>query len=448
MNMNMNKLEKNVLRWGVLGVCVAILAACTAKKDAVLPPKPTSAEIIQPNLSNVSMGYRFQPTGSDAVYTVVAHQQLPNWQQQVFGASLGAFQKSCLKIAQQPQWQNVCRQASHLSTTDNASAQAFFERYFTAWQVSDKGNPQGTFTGYYEPVLYGNNSQTATARFPIYGIPRDLVSVSLPSHLRDKKGVVRISATGTNSGTISENGNYSANLSLFPITATSKTLKGRFVGNQFVPYYTRKEINGGALNGIAPILGYANDPVELFFLHIQGSGRLQLPSGQTIRLGFADKNEYPYVSIGRYMANQGYLPLAQTSMQGIKAWMAQNPHKLAEVLGQNPSYIFFRQLDGSPSEGPIGALGVPLSGEYSGAVDRRYITLGAPLFVATTHPDTQQSLTRLIMAQDTGSAIKGAVRVDYFWGYGDAAGQTAGKMKNAGQVWQLLPNGVMPEYRN
>ena len=182
-------------------------------------------------------------------------------------------------------------------------------------------------------------------------------------------------------------------------------------------------------------------------MHIQGSGRLKTPSGKYIRVGFADKNEHPYVSIGRYMADKGYLPLGQTSMQGIKAYMKQHPGRHAEVLGQNPSYVFFRELTGSGDSGPVGALGTPLMGEYAGAIDRHYITLGAPLFVATAHPITKKALNRLIMAQDTGSAIKGAVRVDYFWGYGDEAGEVAGKMKTTGYVWQLLPNGMKPEYR-
>ena len=126
-------------------------------------------------------------------------------------------------------------------------------------------------------------------------------------------------------------------------------------------------------------------------MHIQGSGRLKTPSGKYIRVGFADKNEHPYVSIGRYMADKGYLPLGQTSMQGIKAYMKQNPGRLAEVLGQNPSYVFFRELTGSGDSGPVGALGTPLMGEYAGAIDRHYITLGTPLFVATAHPTTKKS---------------------------------------------------------
>ena len=288
--------------------------------------------------------------------------------------------------------------------------------------------------------------QTAKARFPIYGIPNDFVVVPLPVHLRGSKQTVRMNRTGANQGVIAADGAYAVSLAQFPLNDKSTALKGRVEGGAFVPYYTRAQINGGALDGKAPILGYADDPVELFFLHIQGSGRLRTPQGQYVRLGFADKNDQPYISIGRYMANRGYLPLGQTTMQGIKTWMRANPQYLAEVLGQNPSYVFFRTLPGN-DDGPLGALGVPLTGGYSVAIDRHFITLGAPLFVATTHPQTQHGLNRLMVAQDTGSAINGAVRVDYFWGYGDEAGALAGKMKYPGYVWQLLPNGMLPETR-
>lgn len=421
----------------LLALSAAILAACNFSK------KQTTQQPTQPNVAGLPAGYVHRSPDNMASYTVVSPNNIPNWRGQSFSGSLNAFHKSCEKLQNKAGWSNVCAIARQTPNT-NTAAQQFFERNFTAWQVTTNGNPTGTITGYYEPVLHGDSRETSMARFPIYGIPYDFVSVDLPSQFRNNRGVVRIRQTGQNSGSIDNNGNYTANLALFPINERSTSIKGRFVGNQFLPYYTRNDINGGALNGRAPILGYANDPVELFFMHVQGSGRLRTPDGRFIRLGFAAKNEYPYVSIGKYMANRGYLPLAQTSMQGIKSWISQNPTYLAEVLGQNPSYVFFRQLDGNSTDGPIGALGVPLSGEFSGAVDKQYITLGAPIFVATTHPDTQQALNRLIMAQDTGSAIKGAVRVDYFWGYGDAAGATAGKMKNAGQVWQLLPNGVLP----
>lgn len=433
---------RRTLRHAIITATVAmVLAACQSSITPITPP--INQQIAQPIGKPAPRGYTYRIPKNDAIFRVVSFQELPSWHGQPFAESLDAFRKSCLKLQNHPSWVSVCRQAAQ-TPNNHAAAKQFFERYFTPWQVSQNGKSNGTFTGYYEPVLNGDHSATSRSRFPIYGIPNDFVSVELPPNLRRSKATVRIAPSAPNKGIISNAGNYFANLQQFPITERTTTLKGRFEGNRFIPYFTRHQINSGALNGRAPILGYADDPVELFFLHIQGSGRIRTPSGQYIRLGFADKNEHPYVSIGRYMADKGYLPLSQTSMQSIKAWIAAHPNRLAEILGQNPSYVFFRQIPGGTDDGPIGALGVPLSGGFSGAVDRHYIALGAPLYIATTHPDTHQGLNRLIMAQDTGSAIKGAVRVDYFWGYGDAAGQTAGKMKNQGYVWQLLPNGVMP----
>ena len=434
-----------------LTLCALLLVSCSTYTPNIPPVQPNTAP---DTLSNhmmpvghpAALGYTWRPNGSTASYRVVSFNDLPQWSSQAFAGSLQAFKNSCLKLSTQRDWQYACMQAQHTANNDSA-ARAFFERYFTVWQVSQNGQLSGKVTGYYEPVLQGNIQPSAQARFPIYGIPSDFISVPLPTKLKKSHRIVRISQTGAHSGVIQNNGMYLADLSQFPINERTRALKGRFVGNRFVPYFTREQINAGALNGRAPILGYASDPVELFFMHIQGSGRLRTPSGQYVRLGFADKNEYPYVSIGKYMAERGYLPLAQTSMQGIKAWIARNPNKLAEVLGKNPSYVFFRVLEGAPEQGPVGALGVALTTHFSGAVDKQHITLGAPIYVATTHPDTNQALNRLIMAQDTGSAIKGAVRVDYFWGYGDHAGQTAGKQNHVGYVWQLLPHGVIPNYR-
>ncbi|MCF7530573.1 murein transglycosylase A [Neisseria lisongii] len=429
---------KNIFRTLAAGT-LALLAACQSgiktTPDFVRgPDRPTGT----PHALGTTV------SGGGAVYTAVRHGDLPHWQHQQFTQSLQSFKLGCDKLKNRQGWQDVCAQAAQTPPTQ-VQAQAFFERYFTPWQVSGNGSPAGTVTGYYVPVLHGDTKQTAKARFPIYGIPYDFVSVPLPANLRSSRSSVTVRQTGANSGVIDRNGNYTANLAEFPITNRTTALKGRFVGNRFVPYHPRAHINGGALNGKAPILGYADDPVELFFMHIQGSGTLQTPSGEKIALGYADKNEHPFVSIGRYMADKGYLTLGQTTMQGIKAYMQQNPHRLAEILGQNPSYVFFRKLDNA--NGAIGALGTPLMSEYAGAIDRHYITLGAPLFVATAHPITKHALNRLIMAQDTGSAIKGAVRVDYFWGYGDEAGNIAGKQKTTGYVWQLLPNGIAPEYR-
>ncbi len=442
------------IRLGTLAALSLLLTACPTTmprkqgQGTHTPNIPHTPQIPhQPAGNAVSHGTTLQPTGSSATYRAVSFQELPQWNEQSFGDSLAAFKKSCLKLANQAKWQYTCARANQTAHS-TAAAKAFFEQNFTPWQVSERGQAGGKVTGYYEPVLHGDTRNTSTARFPIYGIPSDFVSIPLPANLRNSKATVRVSPTGNNRGVIQSNGAYIANLAQFPITARTTALKGRFVGNQFVPYFTRAQINAGALNGRAPILGYANDPVELFFMHIQGSGRLRTPAGNFVRLGFADKNEYPYVSIGQYMSTRGYLPLAQTSMQNIKSWMGKNPNHLAEVLGQNPSYVFFKVLDGTGDQGPVGALGVPLTGGYSGAVDKHHITLGAPLFLATSHPaNANAGLNRLIVAQDTGSAIKGAVRVDYFWGYGDEAGQMAGRHNATGYVWQLLPLGVLPSYQ-
>lgn len=376
-----------------------------------------------------------------AGYRAVAFNDLPDWSKQPFSGSLLSFRNSCIKLASSEEWRQVCREAEKVPANHQA-ARRFFEHYFIAWQMSHHGNVNGKVTGYYEPVLQGDRRPTEKARFPIYGIPRDLVTVRLPETKRS--GIVYISPNGNNRGIVRAGAPYAADLSQFPDAAKSGVLKGRFDNGRFLPYFTRSQINSGAVHYHAPVLGYADNPVELFFMHIQGSGRLKTPSGEYIRLGFADKNGHSYASIGSYMAKQGYMALSATSMQSIKAWMERHPHKLAEVLGKNPSYIFFRQLDGHPSQGPIGALGVPLTGGFSAAVDKQYITLGAPLFVSTTHPGSGAVHNRLLVAQDTGSAIKGAVRVDYFWGYGHEAEQLAGRQNHSGRVWQLLPKGMKP----
>ncbi len=213
-------------------------------------------------------------------------------------------------------------------------------------------------------------------------------------------------------------------------------LRGKLQGNKVVPYFTRTEIENGTFRG-KPI-AWAEDAVELFFLQIQGSGRIELPDGSHLRVGYADQNGHPYKSIGKILVDRGELKLEQASMQGIKAWGAANPDKLPELLNSNPSYVFFRELPNGLS-GPLGALGVPLTAGRSIAVDPKYIPLGAPVFLSTTYPNSGQPLNRLMLAQDTGGAIRGAVRADFFWGFGNEAGELAGRMKQKGRLWVLLP---------
>jgi membrane-bound lytic murein transglycosylase A len=184
--------------------------------------------------------------------------------------------------------------------------------------------------------------------------------------------------------------------------------------------------------------------VELFFLQIQGSGRITLDSGESLRVGYADHNGFPYRSIGRHLVERGELPLEKASMQGIQAWARANPDKLMELLNHNARYVFFREL---PAElpGPIGSLGVPLTARRSVAVDPEFVPLGAPVYIATTWPLSSRPLNRLMLAQDTGNAIRGAVRADFFWGHGDEAAREAGRMKQPLKMWVLLPNGFRIE---
>jgi membrane-bound lytic murein transglycosylase A len=191
------------------------------------------------------------------------------------------------------------------------------------------------------------------------------------------------------------------------------------------------------------VIAWVADPVELFFLQIQGSGQIQFPDGARTRIGYADQNGHPYRSLGRHLIERGEMSLEQASMQGIQAWAAANPQKLQEALNANPSYVFFRELNAA-EPGPIGALGVPLSAQYSLAVDRRFVPLGAPVFLATTYPLSEQRLERLMAAQDTGGAIRGVARGDFFWGTGSDAGALAGRMRQQGRMWLLWPRDEPP----
>src|SRR5207253_2916974 len=190
--------------------------------------------------------------------------------------------------------------------------------------------------------------------------------------------------------------------------------------------------DGGPLKGLE--LAWVEDPVDLFFLHIQGSGQVELENGERIRVGYADQNGHPFRSLGRLLIERGEIPAERASMQGIKDWARRNPGRAQEFLNANPSYVFFRELPRDLT-GPLGALGVPLTPERSIAVDPRVVPLGVPVYLATTWPNTADALNRLMVAQDTGGAIAGAVRADFFWGFGDAAGSQAGRMRQSGKMW-------------
>jgi membrane-bound lytic murein transglycosylase A len=337
-----------------------------------------------------------------------AWEALPGWQDDRSSEAWAAFVRSCLALRSQPTWQPACAIAASVDGSDSAAVRQYFEAEFTPYQVVNQdGTTEGTVTGYYEPSIRGSRTRSTAYRFPVYGVPDDLLVVDLSALYPELKDL---------------------------------RLRGRLDGRRVVPYYARNDIEGGKAAVRGRELLWTDDAVELFFLQIQGSGQVQLDNGETVRLSYADHNGHPYRSIGKVLVEQGELTLDQASMQGIKAWGARNPGRLSEVLNLNESYVFFRETPAS-TDGPMGALGVPLTAGRSLAVDRRAIPLGAPVFLASTFPRSETRLQRLMMAQDTGGAIKGAVRGDFFWGSGPQAGAQAGRMRQVGKMWVLLPKG-------
>lgn len=322
-----------------------------------------------------------------------------------------AWMQSCAALATRPMWQKTCSMAVHLNsqTANKPSSEAilgYLKQNFSVYKTTNiDGTDSGTITGYYEPVLKGSRTKSAKYFNPLYTTPTDLVTVELDS--------------------------------LFP-ELKYKRVRGRLVGNKLVPYYNRAEIEADAspLKGLEFV--YIDDIIDVFFLQIQGSGLVHLDSGEQVHVGYDNQNGHAYNSIGRLLIERGELISSEASMNGIKNWVKSNPAKMRELLNNNPSYVFFRELPaGLP--GPLGALGVPILAERTVAIDPKFVPLGAPVFLSTTEPNSTKPLKRLMMAQDTGGAIKGGVRADFFWGAGFEAGAKAGAMKQAGKIWVLLP---------
>ena len=351
------------------------------------------------------------PPPKVSVLEAVSFGDIAGWRDDELAGALGAMRASCQALRFRPAWREACSGIDQLSPGDSTAFRRFLESRFKPYRLaSPDGSTQGLITGYYEPLLRGSRERSGPYRFPLYAPPDDLLVIDLAGVNPDLKNL---------------------------------RLRGRLEGRRVVPYYSRAEIE----RGDAPVAGkeivWVDDAIEAFFLEIQGSGRIRLDSGETLRLGFADQNGHPYRSIGRWLVDQGQVQANEASMDGIKAWARAHPASLDNLLNQNPSYVFFREFsipEGAKDSGPPGALGVPLTPGRSIAVDPRYVPLGAPVFLATTWPNTQTPLARLVMAQDTGGAIRGPVRADFFWGFGDEAAREAGRMKQSLRMWVLLPN--------
>lgn len=343
--------------------------------------------------------------------------QLDGWLDDDVRESLPALRASCSALANRSGWSAACAALDTLDGADRSAVRAFYELHFRPWLLQNgDGSEQGLITGYYEPLLKASRTRGGTYTHPIHAVPDDLLVIDLASINPDLKNM---------------------------------RLRGRIEGRKVVPYWSRAELDQRAGELERKVLFWAADALDVFFLQVQGSGQVELPDGSRVRVGYADQNGHPYASIGRWLVDQGELKLEQASMQGIRDWARAHPARVPQLLAANPSYVFFRELPigkqapGLP-EGPLGALGVPLAGGRVIAVDPRSVPLGAPVWLDTTRPNSSQPLRRLMMAQDTGGAIKGGVRADFFWGFGPEAGAQAGRMKQQGRMWVLLPNGVAP----
>ncbi len=333
---------------------------------------------------------------------------LQNWEADNHGDAWQGFVQGCRKLEHE-RWLEVCEIAQNSGDLNDAEARAFFEAHFEVRPVyAEGGETEGLITGYYEPLLRGSREASDEFRFPLYGVPEDLLIVDLGEVYPQLKGM---------------------------------RLRGKLVGNKVVPYYDRAQLNDDPelLRG-AEIL-WVDSLVDVFFLHVQGSGRVQLTDGSIVAVGYAGQNGHPYQSIGRVLVDMGELEKDEVTLFTIKDWLQANPDRLSEVLGKNPSYVFFELRD-DPDDGPFGSLNVALTPARSVAVDRSVIPLGAPVWLQTTLPDESQSpFERLMLAQDTGGAIKGHVRADVFWGQGGEAETMAGLMKQQGRLFVLLPRG-------
>lgn len=362
---------------------------------------------------------------------------LPGWQNDRVSEALPALRRSCERLdalverkgedswlgpgaygGTYGDWTAICgdlaRAVPEAEDPDEIALRAFLESRLQPYAVRYAGEggvqrSDGVFTGYYEAELTGAAEPSADYPVPVHAVPPDLVSVDLADSNPD--------------------------------VGSSVPLVGRIDGDRVLPYWTRAEIEDGALaNG--PVLLWAADAVDVHVLHIQGSGRVKLPDGSVERIGYAGNNGHPFRGLGRIMLDRGVVEPGKASMPAIRAWLKANPEAARDIMRENPRYIFFRRIAGG--DGPIGALGVPLTPRRSVAVDPRYVPLTVPLWLDTVDPDNVP-LRRLVVAQDVGSAIKGPVRGDFFWGFGEEALAEAGRMKSAGTWYLLLPRSRVPQ---
>ena len=336
---------------------------------------------------------------SKAQLEILEFDDIEGFEEDNLDLALEVFQKDCRRSQRYKIFKDVCEKSK-----DANDAKTFFTQNFTPYKLrAQNGKDEGVITGYYEPLLYGSLKKTKEYKYPVYKTPEDLIIVDLTKAYPGLK---------------------------------KYRLRGKIKGNRLIPYDTRELMKK---KKDLEVICYVNDKVDLYFLEIQGSGKVQLDSGKIINVGFANQNGQKYKSVGKYMIKKGYIGGSsgyKASMQGMKKWFKDNPKKVDEVLNINPSYVFFNQT----KRGATGSLGTELTRRRNLAVDRKYIPLGMPVFIQTKNPLTKENISQLMVAADTGGAIKGEIRADFFWGYSKEAEQYAGRMKEKGSLIILVPN--------
>ncbi len=338
-----------------------------------------------------------------------AFDALPGWRDDNLAEALPPLRRTCERLLRVPddrpvgpgglagvasEWKAACR-ALPPPEADAAAARAYFERSFVPVSVASGGSDRGLFTGYYEPELRGSRRRSRRFRVPLYARPSDLVSTPQRGARRRVRGGLR-------------------------------------------PYWTRAQIAAGALRRTARPLVWVDDAIDAFFLEIQGSGRVALDDGSVLQVNYDASNGHAYVPLGRVLIERGALERSAVSLQSIRAWLAAHPAEAQAVMNRNPSYVFFHES----AQGATGSEGVVLTAGRSMAVDTHFIPLGAPMFLDLAPLEGVGPIRRLVVAQDTGGAIRGAVRGDLFWGAGPDAYDRAGRMRQQGRYWLLVPPSV------
>ncbi len=387
-------------------ILVLLLAAC-----ATPPEKPTADAD--------------KKEDAPLVITRSSYAALPGWGGDNFDGWRQALSRSCEKVAvlkpdanfgPDPRfgtaaaWQDACLRFMEMSSTAPQSYKAYFERMFTPYEVRAGNETEGLFTGYYEASLRGSLTKQGKYNVPLHARPSDLVMVNLGEFREELKG---------------------------------QRIAGRVKDGNLKPYETREQILAGKLPPAQDkVLVWVDDPVEAFFVQVQGSGVVQLDDGKVMRIGYDGQNGHIYYAIGRELVKRGELTKDNVSMQAIRGWLETHPDQAAELMNTNKSYVFFRALTG---EGPIGGQNVALTPGRSLAIDRALLPYGMPVWLDSAPPGDQgERIRKMMITQDTGGAIRGPVRGDYFWGFGADAEHNAGLMKSKGRYWVLIPSTVTP----